>query len=51
MHKDIHKWEAAGGRPPFVEAAEGRLHKGMGVWRLGRQGENPTVVIWIPTVI
>ena len=32
----------AGGRPPFVEAAEGRLPYGW-VSRLGRQGINPTI--------
>ena len=52
IHKDIHKGGAAGGRPPFVERRpKAASPLWMGVWRLGRQGGNPTVVIQIPAMM
>ena len=41
IHKGIHKGGAAEGRPPFVEAAEGRLLYGWvcGGWGGGRRSK------------
>ena len=52
IHKDIHREAAVGGRPsPLWMRRPKAALLFVGVWRLGRQGGNPTVVIQIPAMM